>query len=63
MRAALKREADGACPAPLCVLMVEDDADDAELLQGHLASVRPGGAQVLHARTLAAAAGALLERA
>jgi diguanylate cyclase (GGDEF)-like protein/PAS domain S-box-containing protein len=55
MKAALKREADGACPAPLCVLMVEDDANDAELLQAHLASARLGGVDILHARTLAEA--------
>jgi PAS domain S-box-containing protein len=48
--AALK--ADGTQAAPLCVLMVEDDANDAELLQAHLAEAKRGGAQVLHARTL-----------
>jgi diguanylate cyclase (GGDEF)-like protein/PAS domain S-box-containing protein len=49
--AALK--ADGTPAAPLRVLMVEDDANDAELLQAHLAAARLGGAHVLHARTLA----------
>ena len=44
---------DGARTAPLRVLMVEDDANDAELLQAHLAAARLGGAQVMHARTLA----------
>ncbi len=48
--AALK--ADGTQAAPLCVLMVEDDANDAELLQAHLAQARLGGARILHARTL-----------
>jgi diguanylate cyclase (GGDEF)-like protein/PAS domain S-box-containing protein len=44
---------DGSRPAPLRILMVEDDPNDAELLQAHLAAIRPGGAQVLHARSLA----------
>ena len=48
--AALK--ADGTRAAPLRVLMVEDDANDAELLQAHLAQAKLDGAQVLHARTL-----------
>ncbi|MDH5578998.1 MAG: PAS domain S-box protein, partial [Betaproteobacteria bacterium] len=46
-------KSDGARAAPLRVLMVEDDANDAELLQAHLAAARLGGAQVMHARTLA----------
>jgi len=49
--AALK--ADAVRAAPLRVLMVENDANDAELLQAHLANAIRGGAQVLHARTLA----------
>lgn len=40
-------------PAALRLLMVEDDANDAELLQSHLASARLGGAEILHARSLA----------
>lgn len=39
--------------APLRILMVEDDANDAELLQAHLARTGLGGADILHARTLA----------
>ena len=38
---------------PLRILMVEDDANDAELLQAHLARTGLGGADILHARTLA----------
>jgi diguanylate cyclase (GGDEF)-like protein/PAS domain S-box-containing protein len=53
MKSALKLQADGTNAAALRVLMVEDDANDVELLQAHLASARPDGAQVLHARTLA----------
>ncbi len=49
--AALK--ADGTRAAALRVLMVEDNANDAELLRAHLASASLGGAEVLHARTLA----------
>ncbi|HEX5092665.1 MAG TPA: PAS domain S-box protein [Burkholderiales bacterium] len=37
----------------LCLLMVEDNANDAELIQAYLSEARRGGAQVLHARTLA----------
>ena len=40
-------------PAPLRILMVEDNANDAELLQAHLARARLDGADILHARTLA----------
>jgi PAS domain S-box-containing protein len=43
---------EGMQPAVLRVLMVEDDGNDAELLQAHLASARLG-TEVLHARTLA----------
>ncbi|MEO8717150.1 MAG: PAS domain S-box protein [Burkholderiales bacterium] len=43
----------GPRPAALRILMVEDDANDAELLQAHLAASRVGGAQILHARSLA----------
>ncbi|MDH3318119.1 MAG: PAS domain S-box protein, partial [Betaproteobacteria bacterium] len=49
--AALK--ADGPRSAPLRILMVEDDANDAELLLAHLAQARLGGAQIVHAHTLA----------
>jgi diguanylate cyclase (GGDEF)-like protein/PAS domain S-box-containing protein len=38
---------------PPCLLMVEDDANDAELIHAHLSEARRSGAQVLHARTLA----------
>jgi diguanylate cyclase (GGDEF)-like protein/PAS domain S-box-containing protein len=46
-------KADVVDAAALRVLMVEDDPNDAELLKAHLAAIRPGGAQVLHARSLA----------
>ncbi|MDH4096581.1 MAG: PAS domain S-box protein, partial [Betaproteobacteria bacterium] len=36
-----------------CLLMVEDNANDAELLQAYLSDARDDGTQVLHARTLA----------
>jgi diguanylate cyclase (GGDEF)-like protein/PAS domain S-box-containing protein len=36
-----------------CLLMVEDNANDAELIQAYLSGAREGGASVLHARTLA----------
>jgi diguanylate cyclase (GGDEF)-like protein/PAS domain S-box-containing protein len=53
MKSALKLKGDGTHAAALRVLMVENDANDAELLQAHLAGAKLGGAQVLHARTLA----------
>ncbi|MDH5568109.1 MAG: PAS domain S-box protein, partial [Myxococcales bacterium] len=49
--AALK--AGSARAATMRVLMVEDDANDAELLQAHLAGARLGGTEILHARSLA----------
>jgi diguanylate cyclase (GGDEF)-like protein/PAS domain S-box-containing protein len=36
-----------------CLLMVEDNANDAELIRAFLSDTRDGGTQVLHARTLA----------
>jgi PAS domain S-box-containing protein len=42
----------GGARAP-CLLMVEDNANDAELIQAYLSDAPGGGAQVLHARTLA----------
>lgn len=44
--------ADGVRSAPLRILIVEDDANDAELMRAHLADARLGGAQILHARSL-----------
>ncbi len=41
-----------AANAP-CLLMVEDDANDAELIQAYLSDARDAGASILHARTLA----------
>ncbi|HEU4645775.1 MAG TPA: response regulator, partial [Burkholderiales bacterium] len=38
--------------SPLRILMVEDDPNDAELIQAYLADARHAGAEVLHARTL-----------
>jgi diguanylate cyclase (GGDEF)-like protein/PAS domain S-box-containing protein len=45
--------------APLRILMVEDDPNDAELIQAYLEEARRAGAEVRHVRTLAEA----LERA
>ncbi|MEX2198964.1 MAG: PAS domain S-box protein [Burkholderiales bacterium] len=38
--------------SPLRILMVEDDPNDAELIQAYLADARRAGAELLHARTL-----------
>jgi PAS domain S-box-containing protein len=40
-------------PLPLRILMVEDDANDAELLHAYLAEAVRDGAELLHARSLA----------
>jgi diguanylate cyclase (GGDEF)-like protein/PAS domain S-box-containing protein len=45
--------------SPLRILMVEDDPNDAELIQAYLADARRAGAEVLHARTLAEGLGLL----
>jgi len=42
-----------AAPVPLRILMVEDNANDAELLRAYLAEAARDGAEVLHARSLA----------
>ena len=39
-------------PLPLRILMVEDDANDAELLHAYLAEAVRDGAELLHARSL-----------
>jgi PAS domain S-box-containing protein len=44
------------------ILIVEDDADDADLLQAYLADAGHGGAEALRARTLAEALGLLRAR-
>ncbi len=41
-----------AAPLPLRILVVEDDAHDAELLDGYLAEAVRDGAELLHARSL-----------
>jgi len=46
-------KARAGAPDAQCLLMVEDDANDAALIQAYLSEARQGGAQVLHARTLA----------
>jgi len=51
----------GAAGAVRRILMVEDDANDAELLQACLAKACPEGSVILHARTLAE--GLALQRA
>jgi diguanylate cyclase (GGDEF)-like protein/PAS domain S-box-containing protein len=45
--------------ARLCILLVEDDADDAELMHAYLDEVVSDGAEILHARSLGDALRAL----
>jgi diguanylate cyclase (GGDEF)-like protein/PAS domain S-box-containing protein len=53
MNAVLDRDMTLAGTRAPCILMVEDDPNDAELIRAYLAEAQRSGAEVLHARTLA----------